>query len=180
MENKKIIINGKNNKYHIKKATTTTSIELNKERLFICKHDILPILFNYEEQLNLLNKNNLPSIIIQELNRKLIGYKNQDIKKNIYNENTIIQFNDLIQKLIDCNLKCYYCFSEIYLLYKYVREKKQWTLDRINNKQGHNLDNIVLSCLECNLQRRIQSSDNYLFTKQLKLIKTNENSESII
>jgi hypothetical protein len=42
-------------------------------------------------------------------------------------------------------------------------------LDRINNDLGHNNDNVVISCLECNLKRRKKSKDSFLFTKQLKI-----------
>lgn len=46
------------------------------------------------------------------------------------------------------------------LLYKLVREPKQWTLDRIDNEYGHCVDNIVLSCLECNLKEDAQTKIN--------------------
>ena len=37
--------------------------------------------------------------------------------------------------------------------------------------EGHNKDNIVLSCLNCNLKKRRTSNEKFLFTKQLNLIK---------
>jgi len=57
------------------------------------------------------------------------------------------------------------------LLYKLVREPKQWTLDRIDNEYGHSVDNIVLSCLECNLKRRRTNQNKFVFTKQLKITR---------
>ena len=66
---------------------------------------------------------------------------------------------------------CYYCNSKMNILYENVRESKQWTVDRINNDLGHNIDNIVLACLDCNLKRRCKSADKFLFTKQLNIIK---------
>jgi len=57
------------------------------------------------------------------------------------------------------------------LLYKLVREPKQWTLDRIDNEYGHCVDNIVLSCLECNLKRRRTNQNKFVFTKQLKITR---------
>ena len=54
-----------------------------------------------------------------------------------------------------------------------VRDPKQWSVDRINNCNGHNKDNIVLSCLDCNLKRRNKNKDSFLFTKQLKVVRDN-------
>jgi hypothetical protein len=56
-------------------------------------------------------------------------------------------------------------------LYKLVREMQQWTLDRIDNDRGHFLDNVEISCLECNLKRKKQNSDKFLFTKQIKIVR---------
>ena len=52
-----------------------------------------------------------------------------------------------------------------------ARENYQWTLDRIDNDQGHNIDNILISCLECNLKRRCRSKDKFLMGKQLKIMR---------
>ena len=38
---------------------------------------------------------------------------------------------------------------------------------------NNNKDNIVLSCLECNLKRRNKNKDSFLFTKQLKIVREN-------
>ena len=59
----------------------------------------------------------------------------------------------------------------MYILYKNVRDSKQWSVDRLNNDLGHDNDNIVLACLDCNLKRRRKSADKFLFTKQLNIIK---------
>ena len=56
------------------------------------------------------------------------------------------------------------------------RENRQWTLDRIDNDIGHNHNNIVISCLECNLKRRRKSKDAFVFTQQLKIVKKTETS----
>ena len=36
----------------------------------------------------------------------------------------------------------------MFILYENVREPKQWSVDRINNDLGHNIDNFVLACLD--------------------------------
>ena len=68
-------------------------------------------------------------------------------------------------------MKCFYCQKLVYVLYDNVREPRQWTLERIDNKFGHNMDNVVISCLSCNLKRRCIYHERFLFTKQLNIIK---------
>ena len=123
---------------------------------------------NNDEFFNSENK-----ILIRELERKIYGYKQQDIEKHMLNQETFLSLKDVISKMIDCKMKCYYCDCEMYLLYEIVRESKQWSVDRLDNDQGHNLNNYVLACLECNLKRRRRTAEKYLFTKQLNIVKTN-------
>jgi hypothetical protein len=49
----------------------------------------------------------------------------------------------------------------------------QWTVDRIDNSIGHDIDNIVISCLKCNLQRKTRSADKFAQTKQLVIKRDN-------
>ena len=105
------------------------------------------------------------------LNNKINSYKQQDIKRNLYNENTLIMFEKLIEKLLLSKLKCYYCKNNLYLFYLNIREKYQWTLDRIDNNKNHSNENTIIACLECNLKRRVQNKEAFLFTKQLKIKK---------
>lgn len=107
------------------------------------------------------------------LNNKINSYKQQDIKRNIHDDNTLILFENLIEKLLLSRLKCYYCKNNLYLFYLNIREKYQWTLDRIDNNKNHSNENTLISCLECNLKRRVQNKDAFLFTKQLKIKKQN-------
>jgi hypothetical protein len=48
---------------------------------------------------------------------------------------------------------------------------KQWTLDRIDNDIGHNKNNLVIACLECNLKRKRTNKDKFMFTKNMKIIR---------
>jgi len=41
----------------------------------------------------------------------------------------------------------------------------------VNNDEGHNDDNVIVACLDCNLRRRRLDSDKFLFTKQMNLVK---------
>ena len=117
--------------------------------------------------------------LIREIERKIYGYKQQDLEKNHYNAGIFLSLQDVLGKMLACEMKCYYCFEKMYLLYEIVRESKQWSVDRLDNDQGHNRDNFVLACLECNLKRRRRTAEKYLFTKQLKIVKTDENNETI-
>lgn len=47
----------------------------------------------------------------------------------------------------------------------------QWTLDRLDNNEPHNCDNVVISCLGCNLKKGKRGEDDFIFTKQLNIIK---------
>jgi hypothetical protein len=106
------------------------------------------------------------------LSKKLQGYKSQDKKFEIYSEYHFIKPDEVTQKLQECNNTCYYCKESVCLQYV-ARDPKQWTLDRIDNRIGHNTSNVLISCLACNLKRRNRTVEKFLFTKQLKIIKMN-------
>lgn len=125
------------------------------------------------------HNNNLTKTICQQIKKKIYGYMQQDLNKKLFDGNRFIHFETIIQRMIECKLKCYYCGIEMDVLYNISREKRQWTVDRINNDLGHNNDNFLLACLECNLKRRRRSDDKFLFTKQLKIVKINEIGENV-
>lgn len=109
------------------------------------------------------------AIIIKELTNKIIGYKRQDVEKNVFQKDLFVSLENIIDKLLCSKLKCYYCKESCELLYKNVYSKQQWTLDRINNDLGHNTDNVVISCLECNLKKGTMDSDRFKYGKQIAL-----------
>ena len=108
--------------------------------------------------------------IVKELRLKRAAYKNQDIEKKIYDENTFILLDEIIEKLVKSRLQCFYCHEKLKILYENVRDPLQWTLDRINNNLDHSDSNTIISCLKCNLQRRKKSMEAFRFTKQLKIV----------
>jgi hypothetical protein len=110
-------------------------------------------------------------ILKQELEKKINGYKQQDIKKEMYDTNQLITFAEVVEKLVISKLKCAYCKCEVLLLYKNVREPLQWTLDRKYNDDCHSNENTLISCLKCNLERRVKNIDKFTFTKQLRIKK---------
>jgi len=109
--------------------------------------------------------------VICELKKKINGYKTQDQKKERYHEQSFINQEELYEKLVVSKLKCHYCGKNVKVIYKYVRDELQWTLDRIDNDLGHSSENTIICCLKCNLKRRVLDSKKFEFTQKLKLIK---------
>jgi len=112
-----------------------------------------------------------PSPTASGIAKKIAGYKSQDIKKEMYDKDQLITFDEVVEKLVASKLKCCYCSCQIMLIYKNVREPTQWTLDRKDNDLCHSCDNTVIACLKCNLQRRVTNVDKFEFTKKLKIQK---------
>jgi uncharacterized iron-regulated protein len=114
---------------------------------------------------------NIHKRILQQLSQKMSGYKAQDIQKGLFEPDKFVDLERIVELLIKCNLECFYCKNKVHVLYEYVREPGQWTLDRIDNDYGHNKDNLEVACLQCNIRRRTMYAERYVFTKQLKIIK---------
>ena len=135
---------------------------------------------SYETQFNSLQKIAINNLKIKDkyitklsshIRSKLCSYKQQDILKKKLNEIEFVSFEETVELLKSHHLKCCYCSENVYILYKNVREMKQWSLDRINNDIGHNNGNLVIACLECNLKRRRTNKDAFMFTKNMVIIK---------
>lgn len=180
-EQKTINITGQNNKYQMnklikernntpKKRTVTKKWNFDEE-YFNCDKQMKLIIdiskMNLENNLN----DNITKIVIQEINKKICSYKHQDIIKKKLDLESFIDFNCVIDKMIECELKCRYCKGIMSVLYDITREMKQWSVDRIDNDKGHNKDNFHLACLDCNLKRRRRTDEKFLFTKQLSIVK---------
>ena len=115
-----------------------------------------------------------------QIRNKIYGYLGQDVEKREREKNKIvdpenaiqINLSNILKKLIDSELNCFYCREKVKILYEFVRDPKQWTLERINNKEGHHLSNVEIACLQCNLKRRTMYHERYVFTKQMIINKT--------
>lgn len=183
---KSISIKGKNNIYKInhiendtKNNTRINNEENNIEKAIrIGMENIADLDILHKKQIEMINKFFIgedfeyKKMIEREIEKKIQGYKQQDIKKNIYNESLIIKLDDVIEKLLLSKLKCFYCYNGIFVIYKNVRDNTQWTLDRKDNDLCHSKDNTLISCLKCNLQRRVTDVDKFTFTKHLRIKKT--------
>lgn len=169
---KKVSIIGTNTRYQIKKVTQNKEIDKERKKQFSkvnyeCdQYQVITQIHEKSEQDDPKN-----TIFLREINNKINGYRQQDICKNMLDVEKFVSLEQVIDKIYNSNLKCYYCSEQMLILYKYVKEKRQWTLDRINNDLGHNHNNVIVSCLECNLQRRRKTKDAFTFTKQLILTR---------
>ena len=172
---KKVVISGTVSKYQMKKVIKKQEDARERKTM----DQVSLEMFSWENQFGLLNmltaktNENDPSttLIKKQISSKLNNYKQQDVLKKVYDERKLIDLDQVICKLQESGLKCLYCKEEVYLLYKMVREMKQWTLDRIDNDIGHFNDNVVISCLDCNLKRRKKSSNAFMFTKQMNIVR---------
>ena len=111
------------------------------------------------------------TFILSQIHVKLYSYKSQDLEKGRYDVVNFARIDNVLDKMRECLLNCFYCKSKVALLYEYVREPKQWTLERIDNSIGHTTDNVVISCLSCNLRRRTMYFERFLFTKNMVIEK---------
>jgi len=170
MDEKKIHIVGSSNRYQIKKLTKEKAPP--KKRVIASKWELEPDHFTTEKQLSLLEQESEP-LIKTEIDHKISAYKQQDMVKKVFTSDEFITFDYVKQMILDCKLSCHYCKGAMLILYEHVREMNQWSLDRINNLLGHNVGNVVISCLKCNLNRRNLNSDKFLFTKQMTIVRKN-------
>lgn len=160
---KQIGITGTNNRYMMKKVL--------KEQTIIKKREVSQLWnFSYDDQVKLINDldetntDDACKAIFGEINKKISGYKQQDKKKGVYDEQAFIDLVDVIDKLRECGLRCHYCSKGMLVLYDTAREGLQWSVDRIDNDKGHNIGNYHLACLECNLKRRRTNDEKFLMS----------------
>jgi hypothetical protein len=176
-ENKTIVINkliNEKKSYLQLLDKIKTSLADSKTSVTDLSATIIHMYDNYEEQLLCLHKilNGVvfdeKKYFIQALKNKLDSYKQQDKKKTYDAYDNFITLENIIEKLVAYNMRCYYCNSKTLILFKNVRTNYQWTLDRLNNYDEHSNANTVICCLKCNLQRRRKNSEKFKFTKQLE------------
>lgn len=117
-------------------------------------------------------------ILLAHLKTKQSGYKAQDAEKGIYDPTRFVAIDDIVSTLLRSELLCYYCKEWTKLFYEYVRDPKQWSLERLSNAEGHNRNNVVIACLECNMRRRTMYHERYLATKQLRVNKLESIADS--
>ena len=155
-----------------------------KKRTVVEEWDLSFNIESHEKQLSNIQKLYLHNtcdnvdIFTSQLKQKLNGYKKQDEVKLRLNKDKFMDMDTLVELLVASKLKCHYCKDKLYVLYDKMYDRTQWTLDRIDNGIGHNGDNCVVSCLKCNVQRRVMDDEKFRFTKQMKICKV-ENEDNI-
>jgi len=179
MENKVIIL--PDNSQQIKK-NDSKQINTQKEKKIrvVVQTDkwqqvLQPEYYSSEFQNDILTLQNTESpiykMMVQQIQQKINGYKSQDLDKSLFSLTEFVDLNYTIDLIKKSNLKCYYCKNEMKILYEHVREPKQWSLERIDNKYGHNKNNVEIACLSCNLRRKTMYHERFIFTKQLNIVK---------
>ena len=146
--------------FNIKKRENKSTALLNKDNNSQIKY--VNMLYCNE---NFTNDTKIKS----QINQKINSYKNQDIKKN--RNQGLISYDEVIEKLVISKLNCYYCKTNVAVIYDDVRQNNQWTLERIDNSISHTNDNCVISCLECNIKRRCIDSKRFKYSKEFSTIK---------
>lgn len=151
-------------------VTVRESTSVSEESTIIVDEPTITTNIKEDNSTDLIMQNKI-KFIRQQIIQKIYGYKSQDLLKSKFDESKFVDFAKILEMMLGNNLKCYYCNQSVLVLYEYVREPRQWTVERINNKFGHNKDNIEIACLNCNLHRRTMYHERYLFTKNLNIVK---------
>lgn len=162
-------------------------VKFNKQNSLDPSNNFILAMKQHSEQVKTINNLYMGNhfeernFILGELKAKINSYKQQDIKKDYHEYANLITLDNVIEKLVSCKLKCYYCNKNMKIFFEKVRDEEQWTLDRLNNYDEHSNENTIVCCLKCNLQRRRKNSDKFLFTKQLEnnIIKIKKSDSSI-
>ena len=109
--------------------------DLNKLR-YILRHD------NGEKELR------------RRIDTKIASYLSQDKRRRPRLPAVTIPRGELVRKLLDSGMKCFYCSCNLAYGGDTKHDRAQWSLDRIDNSKNHHLSNCLVSCLDCNLRRR--------------------------
>ena len=137
-----------------------------KKNIYNLNYDI-SYQINYID--NIYNDISFQSEIHHELKKKYNSYKQQDKLKRKFNPDLHITYLEMIEKLYESRLKCYYCNCSLCILYDKKKTNHQWSLERLNNNIGHYKNNTCISCLRCNLQRRTDNYEYFKFSKQIQI-----------
>ena len=170
-----VCIEGKRN---VDKFLNEDKVKPNPKRARTLKWTIDDAFFAHDKQLEVLRRLIADDTTLEERNffkkeikHKLDGYVRQDAENGIKDLTAFISLDATIELLLISKMRCSYCRECCDLIYKDVMAPRQWTLDRMNNGQGHNDGNVVLACLACNLQRRTMDAERFKFGKQLRIVK---------
>ena len=119
-----------------------------------------------------LNNNILNTIFNSDINKKILSYKDQDIKAN-RSLDRYITCDEVRDLLVEYQYACHYCWNPV----KFGSNPCGWSLDRINCAESHTKTNCLISCINCNRER-----SNQLYKKfyKMKAIKRYESRYPLI
>lgn len=83
---------------------------------------------------------------------KIDGYTNSDDKDKQLpvSQQCNLTIEYVEGMLSSCNNKCALCNNTVKLSWETPLDKLQFSIDRINNALGHTVNNVRITCLECN------------------------------
>ena len=172
MDSKKIILPEKNEKKIIKEKPKKKRVCTTNEKWLEAIKELEELDEKTMQTFMEQEEKSLKKTILSQIKTKIHSYASQDKEKKLFCPEEFVTLNHVVGLLKECNHICYYCKEETQIMYEYVREPKQWTLERLDNTYGHNKNNVVISCLSCNIRRRTMASEKYVQTKQMaKIIK---------
>ena len=111
----------------------------------------------------------LESLIRQRVRRKAAGYRSQDEKMGRVADDNATP-DEVLGLLRQSRLACSYCQRAVEM-FGAPRSPDGWTLDRKENHVAHTLQNVVVCCLKCNLNKRRRDTEKYRFAKQLSSVR---------
>ena len=97
---------------------------------------------------------------------RLRSYARQD-EKMLRPSDENIRVDQALDKLEQSRLQCAYCRRPVLLFAEAKRDPALWTFDRKENHIAHTNANVVVCCLKCNLKKRRQDTNKFLFAERL-------------
>ena len=99
-------------------------------------------------------QNDKPEDKTAKIRSKISMAKWMDKKSGLFNqENKYVDIEWFIKKASEQEYKCHMCKEPMKFKNYDVYDKKQVSIDRLNNTLGHAQGNCVLSCMHCNNSR---------------------------
>ena len=80
----------------------------------------------------------------------ICGSKKNDKKCNRFDNTNFIDKSFLKKLIEDSENKCYYCKCKLQYM---IKQSNLATIERIDNKLGHNKNNVVIACFHCNVSK---------------------------
>jgi hypothetical protein len=166
-------------------------IALNEQqRQFVQKHELLFSQFDTNSNCHQQEKRMIEELVFSnddsvtnnetyaqwmtQLAIKRNSYKQQDKEKNLLDVENFVTKEEILRLLLKSEVICDHCKCHVKIIYTNVRDQRQWTLDRIDNRKGHNAGNVVVACLKCNISRQTKLYHQFKQTKQLTVVKLPE------